>query len=105
MLTWIALAFLLVALVASVTVAFLRGRRLWRHISSFSGEAETALDKVMSAAAITEERSAAFTANQERLTKANERLQISLAELAILRAAADEARAKFDRLREILPTK
>ena len=105
MLTWIALAFLLVALVASVTVAFLRGRRLWRHISSFSGEAETALDKVMSAAAITEERSAAFTANQERLTKANARLQISLAELAILRAAADEARAKFDRLREILPTK
>ena len=105
MLIWIALAFLLVALVASSTVVFLRGRRLWRHISAFSGEAETALDQVMSAAAITEERSAAFTANQERLTKAKERLQVSLAELAVLRAAADEARAPLNRLRALLPTK
>lgn len=105
MLTWIALAFLIVALVASVAVAFLRGRRLWRHISSFSGQAESALDQVMSAAAIAEERSASLTANQERLAKANKHLQASLAELAVLRAAADEVRAKFDRLRGVVPTK
>jgi ABC-type multidrug transport system fused ATPase/permease subunit len=105
MLTWIALAFLLVALVASVTVAFLRGRRLWRSIRVFSGEAETALDQVMSAAAIAEERSASLTANQERLSQANNHLQASLAELAVLRAAADEARARFDRLRGVVPTK
>ncbi|HEX4526918.1 MAG TPA: hypothetical protein VH108_09295, partial [Gaiellaceae bacterium] len=64
-----------------------------------------ALDDVMQSAAAAEEHSAALATNQERLGQATEHLQASLAQLAVLRAAADEVRAKFDRLRRVVPSK
>ena len=69
---WIALVFLVVALVASSAVAVVRGLRLWRALSSFSTEAETALDTVMRETAKAEERAASLTADQERLTRATD---------------------------------
>jgi len=105
LLDWIALAFLLVASVASVTVASIRGLRLWRVFRSFSGQAEQEIDHVMRSAETTEQRTASLTENQERLTRAREHLQISLAQLAVLRAAAAEANAALDRLRNAVPTK
>jgi len=102
---WIALGFLLVATIASLTVAGLRGLRLWRTFRSFSDQAETALDAVTRSTAAAEERAAALSANQERLRRATERLQISLAQLAVLRAAAAEANATFQRIRNVVPTK
>ena len=59
----------------------------------------------MQSAAVVDEHSASLATNQERLTKAIEHLQTSLAQLAVLRAAADEARANFDRLRRVVPSK
>ncbi len=103
-LDWVALGFLLVATVASVTFAGVRGLRLWRVFRSFSGQAEQELDHVLRAAETTEQRSASLTTNQERLTQAREHLQISLAQLAVLRAAAAEANAALDRLRKAVPT-
>ncbi len=79
---WIALAFLVVALVASAAVAVVRGLRLWRALSSFSAEAETALDVVMRETAEAEERAASLTAKQERLNRAIDHLKTSLAQLA-----------------------
>ena len=102
---WIALVFLVVALVASAAVAVVRGLRLWRALRSFSAQAETALDTVMRETAEAEERSAGLTANQERLTKAIDHLKTSLAQLAVLRAAAAEANATFSRIRSVVPSK
>jgi hypothetical protein len=102
---WIALAFLVVATVASAAIAGVRGLRLWRTFRSFSGQAETALDTVMQGTAKAEERSATLTANQERLARATEHLKTSLAQLAVLRAAAAEANATFKRVRSVVPTK
>ncbi len=102
---WIALVFLLVALVASATFAVVRGLHLWRGLRSFTGRAETALDSVMRLTATAEERSAALSANQERLKLATERLNRSLARLAVLRAAAAEANATFKRFRSVVPSK
>ena len=102
---WIALAFLLLALIASLIYAGVRGLRLWRAFGSFSDEAGTALDSVTQLAAEAEERTAALTANQERLTSAIEHLKTSLAQLAVLRAAAGEAKETFQRIRNVVPSK
>ena len=102
---WIALVFLVVALVASSAVAVVRGLRLWRALSSFSTRAEAALDTVLRGTAKAEERSASLTANQERLTRATDHLKTSLAHLAVLRAAAAEANTTFDRIRSFVPSK
>ena len=102
---WIALVFLVVAVVASSVVVVVRGLRLWRTFRSFSDKAETALDTVLRLTTTAEERSAALTANQERLMRAIEHLKTSLAQLAVLRAAAAEAKGTFDRFRSLVPTK
>ncbi len=102
---WIALIFLVVALIASSAVAVVRGLRLWRALSSFSTQAETALETVMRETAKAEERSASLTANQERLTRATDHLKTSLAHLAVLRAAAAEANNTLDRIRSFVPSK
>ena len=102
---WIALGFLLVALISSLTLAFRSALRLWRSARTFSRRAGAALDEVVQSKAVVDEHSASLAANQERLTNAIEHLQTSLAQLAVLRAAADEARANFDRLRRVVPSK
>lgn len=102
---WIALAFLLLALIASLTYAVVRGLRLWRAFGSLSDQAGTALDTVTQLTAEAEQRTAALTANQERLTGAIEHLKTSLAQLAVLRAAAAETKETFQRIRNLVPSK
>ena len=102
---WIALAFLLVALVATPAVAGLRALKTWRSLRSFAGAIAAALDDVMDKGTAAEEHATALTANAERLAKATEHLQASLAQLALLRSAADEARATVARFRGAVPTK
>ena len=102
---WIALAFLLVALVATPAMLGLRALKAWRSFRSFTGAIASALDSVMRSAATAEEHATALAANAERLTRATEHLQASLAELALLRSAADEARGTFARFRGAVPTK
>ncbi len=102
---WIALGFFSVAVVASLIFVGLRALNLWRAFWSFSRTATTAFDRVTRAAASAEEHSTSLTENQARLMRATERLQISLTQIALLRAAAAEARAAVDRLRGVVPTK
>jgi hypothetical protein len=102
---WIALGFLLVALISSVALASRSALRLWRSFRTFSSTAQAALDDVMQSAAAADERTASLTTHQERLAKATAHLQASLAQLAVLRAAADEVRANLDRLRSVVPSK
>ena len=102
---WIALAFLLVAVISSLAFVGLRALSLWRAFRSFSRTAETALERVTRAAAAAEASSGSITAKQERLARATEHLQTSLAQLALLRAAAAEANAALARLRGVVPSK
>ncbi|HUZ82278.1 MAG TPA: hypothetical protein VMU73_08525 [Gaiellaceae bacterium] len=102
---WIALAFLLVALAGSVAFAALRGLRVWRSFRAFSTTTGAALDSVMRTASAAEEHAASLAAGAERLARANEHLQSSLAELGLLRDAAGEARASVARLRGAVPRK
>ena len=102
---WIALVFCLLALVAGPAFAALRGWRTWRTFRAFSTATGAALDGVMQTAASAEEHAASLTANAERLAEAGGRLQASLAELAVLRAAAGEAGAPVAALRGAMPRK
>jgi hypothetical protein len=102
---WISLAFLLVAVVGSSAYLVLRGLRAWRMLRSFSRTAAQALDRVTGNAAAAEQHALSLTSGMERLTVATEHLQGSLAELAVLRAAADEARAAGASLRGAVPRK
>jgi type II secretory pathway component PulM len=60
---------------------------------------------VNASAALAETHATAFAAATERLEQAQARLKRSLAELAVLRAAADEVRAGVGRVRGFVPRK
>lgn len=102
---WVALAFCLVALVGGPLFAGLRGWRAWRTLRAFSKATGSAIEAVLQTAASAEEHAASLTANTERLAAAGERLRASLAELAVLRAAAGEAGAPVAALRGAMPRK
>ena len=102
---WFPIGFLFLALVVSLVVVTRRGLRTWRLLSAFSASAGQALDAVDASAAQAEMHAAAFTAASERLERAQARLSASLAELAVLRAAADEVRAGVGRVRGFVPRK
>jgi hypothetical protein len=102
---WYPVAFLVVALVASLAVAIARGLRMWRSFRAFSGSAGAAMSAVTTAAEQAETHAVAFAAATERLERAQVRLQQSLAEFAVLRAAADEVRATVAGVRGIVPRK
>ncbi|HVC88090.1 MAG TPA: hypothetical protein VNC40_11770 [Gaiellaceae bacterium] len=102
---WIALVFCLVALVAGPGFAALRGLRAWRSFRSFSRATGSALDGVMRTAASAEEHAESLTAGAERLAGATQRLQASLAELGLLRAAAGETGAAVSAVRGAMPRK
>jgi hypothetical protein len=106
-----ALASLLAALVAFVAVvaagAFLAVRALaaWRTYRTFSLSATTALEAVMTSAEAAEKRAASAAAGAERLSAANIRLQASLEQLTVIRAAASEFTGTLARVRGLVPRK
>jgi cytochrome c biogenesis protein ResB len=102
---WFPIAFLFLALAVSLIVLTRRGLRTWRSLRAFTASAEQALDAVNASAAKAETHAATFTAATERLERAQARLSASLAELAVLRAAADEVRASVSRVRGLVPRK
>src|SRR5436305_798619 len=93
LLNWLCLLFLGVSAVGSIAVAAVRGLRTWRMAKRVSGAATAALDDVMRKGEAAEARATALTDKSEQLTSSIDRLQQSLAELAILRAAFADARS------------
>src|SRR4051812_50078026 len=65
--TFVALAFLLVAVLGSAAVATVRGIRLWRALRDTSERAGDALERLSAAGAATETRAMGLQANSERL--------------------------------------
>jgi len=104
LLAWTSLVFVTGALAASITVAVVRALRTWRTFRAFSEALTPAVDHVQRTAAEAERHAAALSDKSERLNAAVARLQTSLAELAVLRAAAERARPTFS-IRKFLPRK
>jgi len=102
---WIALGFCVLALVAGVTTAAVRGLRAFRTLRSFTRGVGTAVDGVLTTAEAAERHAVALSEGGERLTVATERLQESLRRLAVLRAALADAQAPVTRLRGAVPRK
>jgi hypothetical protein len=90
---WISLVFLVVAAGGSAAFAGVRGWGTYRAFRALSGETTRALDDVLERAGAAEQHALAATRSSERFASAVARLQRSLAELAILRDAAAEARS------------
>ena len=105
LLPWIAGSFLVAVLVAASAFLSLRGLKAWRTFKSFSRKAAAAADQVTQTAAAAEARALSLGDGSERLTAAIDRLQATLAEFAIIRAAAAEARVPFTRVRGAVPRK
>src|SRR6266436_6250911 len=80
LLTWISLAFLAVALVGSIAVAVSRGLRAWRIFRRFSRTASSAIGALL------------HTGAEVDASAALARLPRSQAELAVIQAAANEAK-------------
>lgn len=102
---WLALAFMLVASLGGLAYAAARGWRLFRTFRRTSRRAADAVARVTDSAARAEERAAGLTAKSETLSHATEHLRQSLAELAVIRAAAAEPRSLLATIRGAVPRK
>ncbi len=105
LLTWISLLFLVLAVVGSIAVAASRGLRAWRTFRRFSKTTSAAIGGVLETAAEAEQHAVAFTEGTEKLSAALARLQESRAQLAVIQAAATEARSTLFAFRGAVPRK
>jgi len=103
--TWLALLFVLVAVLGSTAFAALRAWRAWRTFRAFHRRALNAVAGVIHTADVAEAHAESLTAGAERLNRASQQLQESLAELAALREAAGEAGALLAAVRGVVPRK
>jgi hypothetical protein len=99
------LLFLVVAIVASLVVAVVKGLRLWRTFDSFNTSLATALEAVTDAATTTEARVLAASERTLRLEEATARLQESLARLRVLTDAAKSLGGQAAAVRRAVPKK
>ena len=102
---WLALAFCLLAVFGSIGYAATRGWRLWKTARATAKAASDAVGRVMTSAETAEEHAVSLTAGTERLSSAITHLQASLAELAVIRGAADEPRDLLKSMRGVVPRK
>ena len=105
LLTWISLLFLVLALVGSIAVAVSRALRAWRTFKRFSKTTSAAIEGVLDSAAEAEQHAVAFTEGTQKLTAALARLEESRAQLALIQAAAAEARSTLFAFQGAMPRK
>jgi hypothetical protein len=102
---WPALAIALVALFGAPVVAAMRAWRTLKTFKAVARHASEVVEEVARSAAQTEERALAATQGAERLANAVTHLQGSLAELQVLKTAADETRTGLGRITGLRPRK
>jgi hypothetical protein len=103
--TWGTLVFLIVAVLGSIGYAATRAWRLWRTVRALGGAVSDAVARLTAAAEAAERKAASLNEHASRLEATTTRLQHALAELAVLRAAAGEARGAFAAVRGVVPRK
>jgi hypothetical protein len=104
---WIALALALAfaAVAGGMALAAVRALRTWRAFRRLTRSIGKGLGDLGAKAAATEEKAIAAAGNGPKLAAAAKRLQDSLAELAVLRAALAEAQSGVTRVRGFVPRK
>jgi hypothetical protein len=102
---WIALALGFLAVVVPAASATAHGLRTWRTAHRLMGKLGQELEGLEARATAAGEKAAAAGGQGEELAAATERLQHSLAQLAVLREAAAEARALPRSLVALVPRK
>ena len=105
MLVWLALAFLVVALVGSVAFAVVRGLGAWRAVKALASGAGAALDRIARSSAEIEGHLRAGAESGTRLDASLRRLSSSRARLNVLTAALADARAAAGRVTDVYPRK
>jgi len=98
-----AFLFALVLSVAALTVAVVRGLRLWRETKRTTGTLTTRLASFEEKTARTEGYLAEWEHSNAELQAALERLRVSRARLQVLQDALDQAQARVRWLRVFVP--
>jgi hypothetical protein len=104
-LVWIALAVGVLATIGGAAHAARRGWRGWKTLGSVMSSITGALEEVATKAAATAEHATVTVERGSEITAANERLQRSLAELHVLRNAANRAQEPLGWLSALRPRK
>lgn len=94
---WIALGVLAFGVVGGLTVAIVRGIRLWRMAKRAGGTIGSELDRISGVAGEIEQQLGRANASATNLAAAAERLRASRARLDVQLAALREARAQLAR--------
>ncbi len=102
-LPWVGLAVFLVATLAGLALAGVRGLATWRAFRSFERSLDKALVETTRLVDGIEPRVARATETAARLEEARARLQESIATAAVLLSALGEARALVRRVSAFVP--
>ena len=100
---WAALIVVVLAGIAALALFFVRAREAWRNARDTAPDVLRRLDEFSHKAEEAAEKIAATSDSTAELEGSVERLRISLAQLAVLRAALDEATGTVGRVTAYLP--
>jgi hypothetical protein len=101
---WGALILVVPTGIGAIPLLAARARVAWRDVKDTRGDVVLRLDRLSAEAQATAER-AAVAGDTAELQESFSRLRLSLARLAVLRAALDESRAVFGRVTGLVPHK
>ena len=102
---WLSLAFAVVATVASLVFATLRGLRLFREIRQLSRFMDTELEQISESSESIERHLSLAAASGERLEASLARLHAARARLNVLMSAIADVRATVGRVTAVVPRK
>src|SRR5215218_1110022 len=102
---WLSLAFFILVSTTSLLSLFRGGLGLWRTLRSFGEAVDGAAVALAESTARLDLRSAAVSANEARLAAARERLRVTLARHAVLRAAVEDVQVAVTSLLAFYPRK
>jgi hypothetical protein len=105
LLLWFALLVLVASVTAGAAFVVLRALALWRTIKSFAAALENAVTAVVTTAARLTAEAEALGTTLPRVEQRVSRLQVSLARLAVLRAAVQDVRDAVAGVTAVYPRK
>jgi hypothetical protein len=100
---WGALVVAVLVGIAASVLLVVRTREAWRNFNDTRRDVVLRLDQLAAKAEATAEKVAAADVETAELQESLGRLRVSLARLAVLRAALDEAEITFVRVAAIIP--
>ena len=99
---WGALILAVPAATAALALAFVRAREVWRELDDTRRDVVRRLDDLAAKAEATADRATAAGHSAE-LQESLGQLRLSLARLAVLRSALEEAQVPFARVASVVP--